>query len=74
MNPDLTASQPVSREGAKGNLASISPFFIVKDLQTSISHYLERFGFELDFQGPPDEVLCPREPGRDRHHAQGNPP
>ena len=36
------------------NLVSISPFFIVKDLQLSISHYIERFGFQLDFQGPDD--------------------
>ena len=36
------------------NLESISPFFIVKDLQVSISYYIERFGFQLDFQGPPD--------------------
>jgi catechol 2,3-dioxygenase-like lactoylglutathione lyase family enzyme len=34
------------------NLSSITPFFIVKDLQASISHYVERFGFELDFEGP----------------------
>ena len=32
---------------------SITPFFIVKDLQAWISHYIERFGFHLDFQGPP---------------------
>lgn len=38
------------------NLASISPVFIVKDLQVSIAHYIERFGFELDFQGPEDDV------------------
>src|SRR3954470_2478658 len=37
------------------NLASISPFFIVKDLQVSISHYIERLGFRLDFQGPADD-------------------
>lgn len=37
------------------SLASISPFFIVKDLQTSISHYSERFGFEVAFQGPADD-------------------
>src|SRR5881628_2786330 len=43
-------------EGAKRNLASISPFFIVKDLSASISHYIERFGFQLDFQGPPEDV------------------
>ena len=36
------------------NLESISPFFIVKDLQLSISYYIERFGFQLDFQGPDD--------------------
>ena len=36
------------------NLASISPFFIVKDLQVSIAYYIERFGFQLDFQGPDD--------------------
>jgi catechol 2,3-dioxygenase-like lactoylglutathione lyase family enzyme len=34
------------------NLASINPFFIVKDLQASISHYAGRLGFQLDFQGP----------------------
>lgn len=43
-------------DALKGNLASISPFFIVKDLQASISHYVERFGFTLDFQGPPGDV------------------
>jgi len=56
MNATTSASQRVQPEGAKGNLASISPFFIVKDLQASISHYIERFGFQLDFQGPPDDV------------------
>ena len=56
MNSNKTASQRANPEGAKGNLASISPFFIVKDLQTSISHYIERFGFKLDFQGPPEDV------------------
>lgn len=34
------------------NLVSISPFFIVKDLQASIAYYVERFGFQLDFEGP----------------------
>jgi catechol 2,3-dioxygenase-like lactoylglutathione lyase family enzyme len=38
------------------NLVSISPFFIVKDLQASIAHYIERFGFRLDFQGPEGDV------------------
>lgn len=41
---------------AARNLAAISPFFIVKDLQASVRHYVERLGFALDFQGPPDDV------------------
>src|SRR5438067_6185076 len=56
MNSNKTASQRAKPDEAKGNLASISPFFIVKDLQASISHYIERFGFKLDFQGPPEDV------------------
>jgi Glyoxalase/Bleomycin resistance protein/Dioxygenase superfamily len=55
MNSTKTASQRPNTEGARGNLASINPFFIVKDLQASISHYIERFGFQLDFQGPDDD-------------------
>ena len=41
-------------EASGKNLASITPFFIVKDLQVSISYYIERLGFQLDFQGPAD--------------------
>ena len=48
-----TASDPTG-ETASRNLVSISPFFIVKDLQTSIAYYRERLGFQLDFQGPDD--------------------
>ena len=39
---------------AQGKLESISPFFIVKDLKASVAHYVDRFGFQLDFEGPPD--------------------
>jgi hypothetical protein len=39
-------------ERTTGNLASINPFFIVQDLQISIRYYIERCGFQLDFQGP----------------------
>src|SRR5258705_11528477 len=56
MNASKTASHDAIPEGAKGNLASISPFFIVKDLQASIAYYIERLGFELDFQGPEDDI------------------
>lgn len=56
MTPDQTPSNSADLEGAKRNLVAIAPFFIVKDLQASIAHYIERFGFKLDFQGPPDDV------------------
>lgn len=56
MSSDVIRLEGAQPAAAKGNLASISPFFIVKDLQASISHYIERFGFQLDFQGPPDDV------------------
>jgi catechol 2,3-dioxygenase-like lactoylglutathione lyase family enzyme len=41
-------------------LVSITPFFIVKDLQVSIAFYRERLGFRLDFQGPPGDVFYAR--------------
>ncbi len=39
-------------EAANRNLESIRPFLIVKDLQISIAYYIERLGFQLDFEGP----------------------
>ena len=51
-NSTDAAGNRAGAEGPKRNLTSISPFFIVKDLQVSIAHYIERFGFQLDFQGP----------------------
>ena len=50
---DAAADRAKDKEANK-NLASISPFFIVKDLQVSISYYIDRLGFQLDFQGPDD--------------------
>ena len=47
-----TAANRANNEEANGNLAAIRPSFIVKDLQTSITYYRERLGFQLDFQGP----------------------
>src|SRR5688572_24930097 len=52
MNSTKTASQRPNAEETTRNLVSITPCFIVKDLQASIAHYIEHFGFELDFQGP----------------------
>ncbi len=53
-SPDAAANRTKDQE-ATGNLTSIRPFFIVKDLQVSISYYIERLGFQLDFQGPDDD-------------------
>ena len=47
-----TSTARANREAASRNLASINPFFIVENLQISISYYIERMGFQLDFQGP----------------------
>jgi catechol 2,3-dioxygenase-like lactoylglutathione lyase family enzyme len=55
MSSTQTGSQGPTEETSR-NLVSISPFFIVKDLQASIAYYIERFGFQLDFQGPEDDV------------------
>ncbi|HEX4599894.1 MAG TPA: VOC family protein [Gemmatimonadales bacterium] len=60
MNSTQTASTRANREGASRNLASISPFFIVENLQASIAHYIERMGFQLDFQGPEDDPYYAR--------------
>ena len=54
MNP--SSAMDTHTEAVTGNLTSISPFFIVRDLQASIAYYIERLGFQLDFQGPPDDV------------------
>ena len=37
------------------NLHYIAPNFIVANLQTSISFYVDKLGFELRFIGPPDD-------------------
>ena len=54
MNTSQTAANGPDLDEAKRNLASIRPSFIVKDLQTSVTYYRERLGFQLDFQGPDD--------------------
>ena len=55
-NSTDAAAGLANHDAAKRNLTSISPFFIVKDLQASISYYIERFGFQLDFEGPEGDV------------------
>jgi len=59
-NPANAVANRTLDDGTARNLVSISPFFIVKDLQASISHYIERLGFQLDFQGPADDPYYAR--------------
>jgi hypothetical protein len=54
-NPTDAAANRVKDEDANRTLVSIRPFFIVKDLRVSISYYIERLGFQLDFEGPDDD-------------------
>ena len=56
MNLNKTAENGSTRDEAPRNLVSISPFFIVKDLQASIAFYRDRLGFHVDFQGPDGDV------------------
>ena len=55
MDSTEAATSDSNRQGAKRNLTSISPFFIVKDLQASIDYYTDRLGFQVDFEGPADD-------------------
>jgi catechol 2,3-dioxygenase-like lactoylglutathione lyase family enzyme len=42
------------------NLAAIDPFFIVDDLRTSVTFYVQRLGFRLDFQAPAENPFFAR--------------
>lgn len=53
---NVPSTKPSDEEREPRNLASITPFFIVRNLQQSLAHYIERLGFTLDFEGPPDDV------------------
>jgi len=45
---DTTEAVRDTPTGATGrNLAAINPFFIVRDLHTSVSYYIDRLGFEF---------------------------
>ena len=55
---DAAGDATPDREPA--NLVSITPFFIVRNLSASLAYYVERLGFELEFEGPPDDVYYAR--------------
>lgn len=59
MSSTKTGSQHAASETTAPNLVSITPFFIVKDLDASASYYIERMGFKLDFKRPEaDPYYC----------------
>jgi len=38
-------------------IGGISPFFIVKDVATAFAFYCDKLGFEVVFQGEPDDLF-----------------
>jgi catechol 2,3-dioxygenase-like lactoylglutathione lyase family enzyme len=60
MSTTRADANQATRPEATRNLTSITPFFIVENLQASISYYRERLGFQLDFQGPADDIYYAR--------------
>ena len=43
---------------SQARIAGISPFFIVKDVPSSMAFYRDRLGFEITFEGPsPDDIF-----------------
>lgn len=42
----------------QAEIGGISPFFVVRDVPTSLSFYQDRLGFEITFQGPePNDIF-----------------
>ena len=39
------------------DISGIAPFFIVKNVPAALSFYRDRLGFEVTFQGPPDDIF-----------------
>jgi len=39
------------------DIAGIAPFFIVRNVPAAVSFYRDRLGFDITFQGPPDDVF-----------------
>src|SRR5262245_57073821 len=43
---------------SKPEICGIAPFFIVRDVPTSLARYRDRLGFEITFQGPePNDIF-----------------
>ena len=41
----------------KPTISGIAPFFIVKNVPAALSFYRDRLGFDITFQGPPDDIF-----------------
>ena len=41
----------------KPDISSIAPLFIVKNVPAALSFYRDRLGFDITFQGPPDDIF-----------------
>ncbi len=41
----------------KADISGIAPFFIVKNVPAALSFYRDRLGFNVTFQGPPDDIF-----------------
>lgn len=39
------------------DIAGIAPFFIVRNVPAALSFYRDRLGFDVTFQGPPDDIF-----------------
>jgi len=72
-NSTDAAANRAKDEEANRNLASIRPFFIVKDLQVSISYYIDASAFSSTSRVQATTRIRRSEPGWHRHHAQGDP-
>lgn len=43
---------------SRAQISGIAPFFIVRDVPTSLAFYRDRLGFEITYQGPePDDIF-----------------
>lgn len=60
MNAPRSDSALRHPDAAGGNLVAITPCFIVADLPASVAYYVERLGFQLDFQGPEQDPYYAR--------------
>lgn len=41
----------------EADISSIMPFFIVRDVSEAIAFYSDRFGFDVQYQGPSDDNI-----------------